>query len=380
MMIVVLLSVLLLLGGITVFMARQVYKGIQCVAPTVKLWPFVTVAAVLNASMLVGFMRSLLPLPAVVKAALKVVSAYWMGCFVYVFLFLLAAWIVLMILKLTPLKSYDKRRFVALVAALVLAFGTAGYGFVHAGDIQHVSYTITLDDDKTAPDMTVVMLSDLHLGAVGSESRLEDIAREINALSPDVVCLAGDIFDSDFDAIDNPDCVLKRFRDIRSTYGVYACFGNHDAGSTFSKMTAFLKACGVTLLSDETVTVDGRLTLVGRVDGTPIGGNGGVERKPLEEFLEIGDPSIPVVVLDHNPGNVGAYDGNGDVDLVLSGHTHKGQLFPANFVTDAMYVVDHGYYRHDDSSPQVIVTSGVGTWGMPMRVGSDSEIVTITFA
>ena len=78
--------------------------------------------------------------------------------------------------------------------------------------------------------------------------------------------------------------------------------------------------------------------------------------------------------MDHNPLNIKEYDKN--INLLLSGHTHKGQIFPANIITDNMYVVDHGIYK-SDKYPLTIVTSGAGTWGMPLRIGSNSEIVII---
>ena len=80
--------------------------------------------------------------------------------------------------------------------------------------------------------------------------------------------------------------------------------------------------------------------------------------------------------MDHNPGYIGEY---GDkADLILCGHTHEGQIFPGNIITDLMYEADYGYYRRDEKSPHVIVSSGVGTWGLPVRVGTQSEVVIIT--
>lgn len=85
--------------------------------------------------------------------------------------------------------------------------------------------------------------------------------------------------------------------------------------------------------------------------------------------------NIPIVVMDHNPSNIEQY--GSEVDLLLSGHTHKGHMFPANLITNAIFVVDYGHYQKDADSPNFIVTSGAGTWWMPMRVGSHSEIVSI---
>ena len=73
--------------------------------------------------------------------------------------------------------------------------------------------------------------------------------------------------------------------------------------------------------------------------------------------------------------NIGEY--GGEVDLILAGHTHRGQVFPANLITKSIFTVDYGHYQKDPGSPHVVVTSGVGTWGMPTRIGTNNEITTI---
>ena len=87
------------------------------------------------------------------------------------------------------------------------------------------------------------------------------------------------------------------------------------------------------------------------------------------------EENLPIIVMDHNPINIKEYDAN--INLLLSGHTHKGQIFPANLITDKMYVVDYGLYNENVNYPVTIVSSGAGTWGMPMRIGSHSEVVLI---
>jgi len=215
----------------------------------------------------------------------------------------------------------------------------------------------------------------LHLGALGSEKRVMEAVEEINKMNPDIVCIAGDIFDNDYYAIKNPEQVAECLRRIKSKYGVYACLGNHDAGKTMNKLIEFIQMSNINLLADKSVVIDERFILVGRLDETPIGSNGGLERAETEVVLKNIDKTLPVIVLDHNPQHIDEY--KNDVDLILSGHTHKGQLFPANIITGLMYTVDYGHYRKNNESPHVIVTSGLGTWGMPMRVGTDCEIVNI---
>ena len=234
---------------------------------------------------------------------------------------------------------------------------------------------IELTDKADGSDMNIVMISDVHLGAVGSESRLEEIVNEINNLKPDIVSIAGDLFDTDFRAIRNTEKAAETLQKIDATYGTYACLGIHDAGSTAEDMLTFLEESNITALTDEYVIIDERLVLIGRLDASPIGTYGYAERKALSSFYQCEDETLPVIVLDHNPIEVDSYAD--EADLILSGHTHRGQLFPAEILTNLMFTVDYGYYQKNENSPHVIVTSGIGYWGIPMRVGTDSEIVSI---
>lgn len=280
-----------------------------------------------------------------------------------------------------PVKSDSKSHagkhtFFSGLLVFLLALGTAGYGVYHANRMQYKSYDIQLEENAPASGLTIVLISDLHLGAVGSEKRIEDMVWGINKLEPDLVCIAGDMFDNDYYVIHNADMVSDALKKIRARYGVYACLGNHDGGETLDEMLSFLERSNIKLLADEYITIDERLILVGRLDPSPIGGFGDMERKELAEVMAGADVSLPVVVMDHDPGNIDEY-GN-EINLILSGHTHRGQIFPGNLFTRLMYGERaYGYSRKDDDSTHVVVTSGAGTWGMPMRVGTDCEIVSI---
>ena len=231
--------------------------------------------------------------------------------------------------------------------------------------------------------MKIMHLSDLHLGKsileqsliVDQEYILNQIIDIVKERFVDIVLIVGDLFDSDYTSIQNPDKAIELLKSIKSKYGVYACLGNHDAGKTFDKMKEFTEKSNITVLNDEFVEIDNKFILLGRLDGTPIGSQGGLVRQNINDIDITNDNNLPVIVMDHNPLNINEYDN--EVDLILSGHTHKGQIWPANIITDNMYDVDYGYYNKDSNSPQVIVSSGAGTWGMPMRIGSQCEIVTI---
>ena len=199
---------------------------------------------------------------------------------------------------------------------------------------------------------------------------------KINSLKPDVILIAGDFFDTDYDSIQDPDTAVKTLKKLRSEYGTYACFGNHDGGRTYRKMEEFLVKSDINLLKDEYAVIDNRLVLVGRMDSHPIGGYGKEKRKELSEVLGDINSDMPVIVMDHNPANINEY--GKEVDVILCGHTHRGQLFPGSLITNAIYDVDYGYYRKDKNSPHVVVTSGIGYWGIPMRVGTNCEAVCLS--
>ncbi len=381
MFVVVLLVLTAMLGGICYYLANRAQKALSFLLPNIPFWVYIVVFAFLVLLLILGFVRSFFPIPSGIKSALGVISFYWMGIFLYLLLFVLLADLILFILmlaKLIPENSVALSRFVAGIAVLVLTASVSGYGFYHAQQIQTVSYDVTLTDRETTDDLNIVMVSDLHLGAVTSEGRLEEIVEKINAQEPDLVCIVGDLFDNDYDAIKDPDRAIELFRQINSTYGIYACLGNHDSGKTFSQMESFMHRANINNLKECYVNIDDRLILVGRVDGSPIGsyGEGRAERyEDVSQILSDAPQNLPIVVMDHNPAHVEEY--SSAVDLILCGHTHKGQVFPGSLITGAMYTVDYGHYQKDAGSPHVVVSSGVGTWGPPMRVGSDCEVVQV---
>jgi len=337
-----------------------------------KIIPF-AIGGLSLALLLAGFIHAFVPTGPWIKSALRVVSAVWMGFFVYLLLyFLLCDGILLSVKRFIDITP--KSRACSFGAAVLVAVATVGFGYLNASNVRTTSYTV--DISKETEPIRIALVSDIHLGAVGSEERLEELTESINKQNPHVVCIAGDIFDNDYSAIQDPEKAVKILKSIKSKYGVYACFGNHDAGSSVEQMKDFLKESNIRLLSDDYVNIDNRLVLAGRRDSRPIGEQGGKQRQSAADALKGSDVSLPVVVMDHNPANIGEYGRL--ADLVLCGHTHKGQIFPGSIITDLMYEVDYGYYRKDARNPHVIVSSGVGTWGLPVRVGTRSEVVLIT--
>ena len=240
-----------------------------------------------------------------------------------------------------------------------------------------------------AADLKIVLVSDLHLGYNIGLRQMEKMVAKINAEKADLVVIAGDIFDNEWEAVQEPARMAELLRGIRSKYGVYACYGNHDieepilAGFTFRQrapkasspqMDAFLSDAGIQLLRDEGVLIAGSFYLYGRADAQRPGA-GISERKSPQEITQDMDKTRPIIVIDHQPRELAALAAAG-VDIDLCGHTHDGQMFPGNLVVRPFW---ENFYGHlQKGSMHNIVTSGVGLFGPNMRVGTKAEICPIT--
>ncbi len=302
---------------------------------------------------------------------------HWMGIYFYLLLITIIVDFILLagrLLNLIPTPLNGDIHFLSGLMIVLAVFGLCSYGHYHANQIKNVSYDIQIPKKMVNNHLKIIMLSDLHLGYTNDVAYLEKIVNKINDMDPDIVCIVGDIFNGSYYALVDAEKAEGLMRGIQSTYGVYASLGNHDAGSTYNDMIAFFEKSEITLLNDENTMIADQIVLVGRKDSSPIGDQG-EERTNIADQLAQIPSDLPIIVMDHQPSHISEYGEN--VDLILSGHTHQGQIFPANLITNAIFEIDYGHYQKSQDSPQVIVSSGVGTWGPPMRIGTDSEIVEI---
>ena len=330
---------------------------------------------------------------------MKLLSNYWLGVLVYTIMTVGIADGLRLLIKY-PLKNvaFPGRELLfsnvgtAVVGAVcaVIITTVSIYGMINAGNIQTTKYDISIDKKAGKLDsLNVVLIADLHLGYNIGCRHMEKMVEKINAQNPDLVVVAGDIFDNEYEALENPDRLAAILRGIQSKYGVYACYGNHDiqekilAGFTFGgkekkessvKMDEFLEKSGITLLRDEYVLIDDSVYLYGSPDYERPG-RGIDERKSPQEITEDLDLSLPVLVIDHEPRELQELADAG-VDADLCGHTHDGQLFPGNLTIKLMWENACGYLKKGNMHS--IVTSGVGLFGPNMRVGTKSEICDIT--
>ncbi|ELA08484.1 metallophosphoesterase [Moraxella macacae 0408225] len=211
----------------------------------------------------------------------------------------------------------------------------------------------------------IALVADLHLGFLVGKRQLNKLVKIVQANKAELLLIPGDVLDDDTVYYERENMHVAMTKLVESLpLGVYATLGNHDVFGHEHQITTALQQAGVKTLLDETVRVDERLYLVGRLDDLA------KTRKPTAELL----PKVidkPVVLLDHRPGQI---DENVKlpIDLQVSGHTHNGQIFPANFIVKYLNTVAYGHKRINNTD--VLVTSGYGFWGMPFRLGSQSEV------
>lgn len=271
------------------------------------------------------------------------------------------------------------------MAVLVLS----AWGIYNARIIHVTPYDITVNKDGgKLENLNVVLAADLHLGYNIGVAHMMQMVDKINDQNADIVVIAGDIFDNEYEALDDPAELIAVLQKIQSKYGVYACYGNHDveekilAGFTFGgnkkkessiQMDAFLEKAGIHLLQDEAVLIDDSFYLYGRPDAQKPGRGINMRKTAVELMGEL-DTGKPVIVIDHEPKELQELADAG-VDVDLCGHTHDGQMFPANLITALMWENSYGYLKKDHM--HTIVTSGVGLFGPNMRVGTIAEICSI---
>jgi predicted MPP superfamily phosphohydrolase len=234
---------------------------------------------------------------------------------------------------------------------------------------------LDLSPAKLSPpsrQLTLVAVSDIHLGTIVGKGRLNHLVERINQLSPDIVVLAGDIVDEDMAPVIRED-LGAMLRNIKTRYGVYAITGNHEYYGGVESAVKYMRDHGIIVLRDSVAMIDNALYLIGRDDREKKRITG-FPRRPLDTLLTGLDPALPKILLDHQPFGLEEAVKAG-IDLQISGHTHNGQLWPFNYITRAVYEISSGHRKIERTD--FYVSTGFGTWGPPARLGNRPEIVNI---
>jgi predicted MPP superfamily phosphohydrolase len=239
----------------------------------------------------------------------------------------------------------------------------------HYPNVKEIELTVKRKD-SSRDKLKVVLATDVHLGVMLGQRHVRKLVKQINAQKPDLVLFGGDLVDH------NPNPVMKfdmgtYFDKINAPLGVFATTGNHEFMGNPDVTIKYFSQHGVKFIRDSIVTIDGIVQIIGRddKDKTQITGK---ERKDIKEILQINNQNLPLLLVDHQPVEYEIARENG-IDLMMSGHTHKGQLWPLSFITNLVYENHYGLMQKGSSL--FYTSSGYGTWGPPVRTGNRPELV-----
>ena len=304
-------------------------------------------------------------------------GSFWFAFMIYFFLAVICIDLVRFVLSqlnLTP--EYITQNYVfakrvlgiAVVASVTL---TVLLGFINTTKMKVTELNIKLHKGKShLSSINAVMFSDIHLSPMDNEKFLSKIVKKINQLKPDIIFVPGDLFD-DHAHVLNERNIGKALFDLKPKYGIYASTGNHEFINGIDSAVAYMKNHGLKVIRDSSVLIGNSFYIVARDDRAKKQFTG-ENRKSLGEITADLDREYPAILMDHTPLGLNEAEKEG-IDLQLSGHTHHGQMFPANLITKMIYEKSWGYLKKGKT--QYYVSCGVGTWGPRVRIGSRSEIV-----
>ena len=277
--------------------------------------------------------------------------------------------------------SLWKRLYGLLAIPLLLSVGMTVYGYVNLHTVRQTAYTVHTSKEIRSAGYRVALIADVHFGVSLDEQELLQKCAEISAQSPDLVLLCGDIVDNSTTP-EGMRAVFRAFGGIQSSYGTYYVYGNHDRPHRMmegmfdtEELNAAIKGSGITILQDAHVQITDELVLVGREDRSKDSDE--APRASVSELLASVDATDFILMLDHQP-NEYAQNAAAGTDLLLSGHTHGGQIFPIDVLQELVPFNDavYGEYALGEGGT-AIVTAGFGTWEIPVKTAAPAEYVII---
>lgn len=316
-------------------------------------------------------------------ALFKAIGSYWLAYMVYIILFL----VLIDILRITGyLIGYNPRiisqnivlfKAICLYSIIIISSLFIIVGIKNATNTRIRKVSINLPrKNSTLTHLKIMFVSDIHMGATIGQKDVERIVIAAQEIKPDIILLGGDILDSDVkQAISNNSG--KPLKKLDVPLNVYAITGNHEyLGGNVEKAVKYVEGLNVRFIRDRVININNQFYLAGREDKDKEMLTG-VKRADLKSILDQASNKLPVILLDHQPFNLEDASHLG-VDLQLSGHTHNGQMWPLNYITNAVFEKGWGYTKQEDT--HYYISCGFGAWGPKIKIGSSSEIVIINIS
>lgn len=289
-------------------------------------------------------------------------TALWMVLLLYTGFAALFVWLLKLLLRKRVADEKLRRILrIAAPAAVASLFCLSLYN-AYLPTVRH--YRVVLDKPLAKP-LRIGVASDLHLGILFGARQLDKLAGIMQQEKADIILLPGDIMDDDIAAY-TAENMKPHLAKLRAPLGVYATLGNHDYFINPQAITRAIEDAGITVLHDQAIPINRQFWLIGRPD------NLDSHRLPTADLVRKTNPAQPVILMDHRPDHI-AEHARLPIDLQVSGHVHNGQIFPANFIAQTIYrPLSYGYQAIGNG--HFVVTSGYGFWGIPFRLGSQSEV------
>lgn len=306
------------------------------------------------------------------------IGAYWLAIMLYAFLILIFIDLFRLLALITDYPDIIKnnlpkvRQILGIVVSLTILL-LITLGSINANRTIITKLELKSDKElKSHKSLKIAMVSDVHMGHIISNKKITRMVKMINELKPDIVLIAGDLMDQEIKPVIK-NKLGEKLLNINAKYGLYLIPGNHEFIGGIKDTEEYIRKLGIPFLRDTSVLIDNSFYIIGRNDKEMKAFNG-KKRKSLNNLLTNIDLKKPAILLDHQPYKLEKV-ANYNIDLQLSGHTHKGQMFPFNLATNAIFEKHYGYIKKNNT--HFYISSGFGTWGPPVRIGSKSEIVFI---
>jgi uncharacterized protein len=352
----------LLFNGLLFYIGWNIWAWLKISFGVENLFLYSIVYILLSYSFIIGRLSPYLPF-------LRTVGNVWFGVFQYALILLPITDIFILILKMSIGPLSMQTYFITGIIVIILFIIIFAYGLFNAYSPIIRKYEISIPKkDGNLSTMRIAVASDMHFGRLSGVPHLKRLVEKVKGIEPDLILLPGDIID------DEPEPFIQKnmgsiMSELTAPLGVYGVLGNHEYyGGQIPQFIKQMKDININILMDELLTIEDSFLLLGRKDKTD------KARKTFDELLNNIDNSLPIIAMDHQPYEIKQAQENG-IDVLFSGHTHRGQMAPNHFITRKIFELDWGYLQKKQL--HTFVSSGYGFWGPPLRIGSRSEILQI---
>lgn len=366
------LLVLLIFIGLQLYIGWNMYVFISYYVSEISIFVLGIFLTVVSLGYAIGRIKRLGP----IGRFIKVIGSYYFALLEFFILVLpvmdLVGWI-------CHLAGADSRTYIPILGwttvALLGIFLLRGSYNAWSPVVRKYEVTVAKKPEPGAPrKYTIAVASDIHLGNIVGNRYLAKLTGLLNGLKPDLTLLVGDVLDDSIEPFLR-NKMSDEMKKLSAKYGVFAVLGNHEYyGGHVERYVKEMSEIGIPVLRDEVVSVaGGAIYIAGRKDLTAVRMDP-EGRLSVSDLLTQLDHTKPIVLLDHQPY---AFDKaqEAGADLLLCGHTHRGQFAPNHFITKRLFELDWGYMLKEKM--HVIVSSGFGSWGPPIRLASRSEVIHI---